>query len=241
MTGAFDEEGQALLYLFRVQGIHWNLKALLAPLRLAAVYGYKTGQRSALRRQLRETGPRPGVFSSTRIPATTGVSSCKSPTPSPSDASVAVVMPFYCRSSAQLAALMRTWEALKSQTSVSIDNFFLVDDAGPVPAPELKSGGAVQEACPSCTRSCQTPNLFTGPCLCRSACRCKSFGSLQMLAQQQPGIRVFVPHRQQAMTLSASWMMTAHHRLIGCTRCSMPRSDLLALWGVSPSQHSHIP
>ena len=194
-----------------------------------------------LRRQMRDRDSQPGVFTSTGLPAATDLSSCKSPTPLPSDTSVAVVMPFYCQSSAQLADLQHTWEALKNQTSVSIDNFFLVDDAGPIPAPDLDTGGAVQQARSICTGS--MPDALHGfwHLFMVHGDRCKSFGSLQILVQQQQETRVFMPQRQQAMTLSVSWMMTAHHRLTGCIRWSVPRSSLLALWGVSPAQHSPIP
>ena len=48
MTGAFDEEGQAVLYLFRIRGLSWITKFLLSPLRLAAILGYRSGQNLGL-------------------------------------------------------------------------------------------------------------------------------------------------------------------------------------------------
>ena len=157
MTGTFDEEGQALLYLFKVHGISWLHKALLAPLRLAAVLGYKVGRRRAL------------VFNATKLavrksnlPTENQQSTAlaiqptlapKSPSsmvtaPQASALSVAVVMPYYGRDQTQVADLTKCWTALKGQTLATVKQVFLVDDAGPIPAPDQEAGGAVQQACP---------------------------------------------------------------------------------------------
>ena len=156
MTGTFDEEGQALLYLFKVHGISWLHKALLAPLRLAAVLGYKVGRRRAVvfnaaNLAVRKSNLPTGNQQSTAIQPTLAPKSPSSlvTAPQASALSVAVVMPFYGRDQTQVADLNNNcWKALKGQTLATVKQVFLVDDAGPIPAPDLEAGGAVQQACP---------------------------------------------------------------------------------------------